>query len=52
MEETRDAVEEAASNLALLGSLTVVRSLSDRDDILDSSLQYYLEGRLEEPLRQ
>nr|XP_055049529.1 G2/M phase-specific E3 ubiquitin-protein ligase-like isoform X1 [Misgurnus anguillicaudatus] len=52
VEETREAANVAANNLSLLGSLTVIRTLSDRDDILSSSLNYYLEGRLDAPLRQ
>ncbi|XP_049926216.1 G2/M phase-specific E3 ubiquitin-protein ligase-like isoform X2 [Epinephelus moara] len=50
--EVQEAALEAASSLSLLGSLSIIRTLSDRDDIISSALSYYLEGRLDAPLKQ
>ncbi|KAL7394632.1 hypothetical protein ABVT39_000937 [Epinephelus coioides] len=50
--EVQEAALEAASSLSLLGSLSIIRTLSDRDDIISSALSYYLEGRLDTPLKQ
>ncbi|XP_056441053.1 G2/M phase-specific E3 ubiquitin-protein ligase-like isoform X1 [Gadus chalcogrammus] len=50
--EVHAAIASAASNLALLGSLTVIRTMSDRDEVLESALKFYLDKRLHVPLQQ
>ncbi|KAK0137639.1 hypothetical protein N1851_026170 [Merluccius polli] len=52
IQEVHAAIASAASNLALLGSLTVIRSMSDTDEVVESALKFYLENRLHVPLQQ
>lgn len=53
VEEIRAAVGEADKHMSLLGgSSTVIRTQSDRDELLRSSLEYYFDGRLNLPLQQ
>ena len=50
--EIQETALQAVSSLSLLGFLSVIRTLSDRDNIILSALSYYLEGRLDTPLKQ
>ena len=50
--EVHAAIASAASNLALLGSLTVIRTMTDRDEVVESALKFYLDKRQHVPLQQ
>ena len=48
--EVRVAVHEAG--LSHLDGMGCVRNLSERDDLVKATTEFYLEGRLEKPLQQ
>ena len=52
VEMLAEAVDAAADILALLGSLRPVRTLVDRDQMIQQVLAYYMVGRLQPAFEQ
>ncbi|XDV17715.1 hypothetical protein PO909_023535 [Leuciscus waleckii] len=50
--EAHTAMLEASNSLHMLGALCKVSTLEERQDLVNAALTYYLEGRMEMPLRQ
>ncbi|XP_073719385.1 G2/M phase-specific E3 ubiquitin-protein ligase-like [Misgurnus anguillicaudatus] len=52
VEEAREAISCFADTLGVMGALTYVRSLEDRDRVIEIALQFYLQDRLSQALSQ
>ncbi|XP_077089882.1 G2/M phase-specific E3 ubiquitin-protein ligase-like [Siphateles boraxobius] len=50
--ETHTAMLEASNSLHMLGALCKVSNLDERQDLVNAALTFYLEGRMEMPLKQ
>ncbi|XP_034550588.1 G2/M phase-specific E3 ubiquitin-protein ligase-like [Notolabrus celidotus] len=48
----RDAIEEAAESLSLLGSLRPITTMEGRDQLVQAATGFYVEGRTKEALQQ
>ncbi|KAF6726454.1 G2/M phase-specific E3 ubiquitin-protein ligase [Oryzias melastigma] len=52
VEEARDAINEAAESLSLLGSYRYITTLDGRDQLVQAATTFYVEGRTKEALQQ
>lgn len=48
----RDAISDAADSLSLLGCFRHITSLEGRDEVLQSAINFYVDGRTKEALEQ
>ncbi|KAL0973527.1 hypothetical protein UPYG_G00205390 [Umbra pygmaea] len=52
VEEARTSMVESSNSLHMLGVLCMISNLQERDDLVQAALKYYVEGRMEMPLKQ